>query len=120
MSHAGRTVLLGSVMAMLVACRLSGSVPEPPADCQIPAGTELAYAGTSTLAQLGLDDAGPYRNLIGTAYVTAGPIEAQGFPERLWCIVFDETRAAEALSMSGVAAYGPLDSSWQPRGSRAP
>ena len=114
MSHAPRTTLLGSALATVAACGLAGSVPEPPPDCQIPPGTEFAYAGTSTLAELGLDDASGYRNLFGTAYVTARPITVEGARQRWWCIVFDETRAAEALSMTGETAYGPLlDSDWR-------
>lgn len=119
MSHLRAATILALVLASIAGCGLTalpGSVDDPPPDCLIPAGTEFAFAGKTTLAELGLDDAGPYRNLPGTAYVTAEPIRAQGDPpERWWCIVFDPTAAAEEVSMSGVAAYGPLWlNDWEP------
>ena len=91
---------------------------EAPPECRFPEGTDLAFAGDTTLRDL-LNDAGPYRDLPGSAYVTAERVDAPGtdFPpnERLFCFVF----AADAPIPSGVpapneVAYGMVPIDWQP------
>jgi len=91
---------------------------EAPPECRFPAGTPLAFAERATLRE-GLDDAGPYRDLPGTLYVTADRVNAPGTDfsrnERLYCFVF----AAVGPVPLGVpapdrTAYGMVPADWQP------
>ena len=93
-------------------------VPRPsfgdaPADCMFPEGTELVFPREATLAQAGLQDAGPDRNMRGDLYVTAEPIENPGFPAdappaRMFCILY-------APADPGLQSIvGPVPEGWDP------
>lgn len=78
-----------------------------------PEGTELVFPREATLAQAGLQDAGPDRNMRGDLYVTAEPIENPGFPAdappaRMFCILY-------APADPGLQSIvGPVPEGWDP------
>ena len=120
-ARARRQASLVILAVVLGACSaLPGTLTgEAPHACRFPEGTELAFAGDTTLGDL-LDDLGPYRDLPGSAYVTAERVDAPGTDlppnERLYCFVF----ATDAPIPSGVPvpkelAYGMVPIDWHPR-----
>ena len=115
-----RTSLVILALVLGACSALPGTLTgEAPPECRFPEGTELAFAGDTTMGDL-LGDLGPYRDLPGSAYVTAERVDAPGTDlppnERLFCFVF----APDAPIPSGVPApnelaYGMVPIDWQPR-----
>jgi hypothetical protein len=89
-----------AVAALLCACGLSAQPTDVPDACMFPPGTELAFAGRSSLAALKIDarDARP-----GFVVVTANPISTVVGPEgelipavvsRYACIVWSDDNSS--------------------------
>jgi hypothetical protein len=105
----GRIGFLGLLLAVVVAasgCGLFGGV----SDCGFPAGTELAYSGRATLAELGLGAGDQDSNRNAMVYVTRDPIPHQGSvpmggepppDRRAYCAIFEGN--VGAISERGTA-----------------
>ena len=101
-----------AVVVLLVSagCAALNPLPshgEAPADCLFPPGTELAFAGESTLAELGLD--GEHPDLRARFYVTAEAVDQEGLGDG-----FPQHRRYCALTGGGAGFSGPVPLDWQP------
>ncbi len=105
--------VLGAValLAFICGCALPASEPslgEAPPDCRFPADTELAFAGQSTLAELGLDGDHPDRR--ARLYVTASRMTMSGSPMSR----SSQSPVLRFAGASGSGVPGPLPEDWQP------
>ena len=107
LTEAGRGAGVLAVFAFaLGACGWS-PLGEAPTDCGWPPGTELAFAGETSLSELGLDEGSPGVDIRGMAYVTAERLtfpERGIRPQRWFCFV----------SAEDPAFTGPVPDNWQP------
>jgi hypothetical protein len=101
-----------------VSCALV-PLPAAPLECGFREGTILAFAGRTTLRQLGLSADDPAADLNASVYVTAEPIPFSGSvpagaepppDQRAYCALFDD--GAGILS-----AHGGVPVDWRPPGS---
>ena len=86
-----RTAILSMALGIsLPACGASGLGPVP-ADCQFPDGVPLAYAGETTLGEVGLAAPGG-EGIDARVWITAEPIvfEAAGTTTRVICAQLDD------------------------------
>jgi hypothetical protein len=96
-----------------------------PLDCGFPDGTDLAFAGRTSLRQLALGDdsrLGDGRStadLVGMVYVTRDPIPYAGSlpagahpppDQRAYCAIYDEDAGI-------ISAFGGVPVDWVPPGS---
>ena len=101
-----------ALLAFSAGCALLAPEPsfgEAPAGCNFPPDTELAFAGESTLAELGLDGDHPDRR--PRFYVTASRIDHEGIAD----VRFPPGRRFCAFAGAGGAGFtGPVPDDWQP------
>ena len=101
-----------ALLASSAGCALLAPEPSPeeaPADCRFPADTELAFAGESTLAELGLD--GDHVDRRARFYVTANRIDHEWIAD----VPFPPGRRFCAFAAaSGAGFTGPVPDDWQP------
>ena len=86
---------------VLGACGLPGTVA--PADCGFPPGTPLAFAGRTTMNQVGLIDTDPeqiHGDDRADIHVTLEPIEAHGVRGRLACVVYVDFGGIEIIEVA--------------------
>lgn len=78
-------------------------------ECGLPAGTELIYAGHTTLEELTLSGKSP-KDSAGMVYVTSEAVSTAGDaePAREFCVRFDHPQG------SSTGEVGPVPAHWQP------